>query len=201
MEETRALLDKYGFTETESILNEWNYVRGWLDDDWVYSLKAEKGLKGAAFTAAVMCEGQEAPLDMLMYYDARPCGMNGMFSTDFVCEALKGYYPFKAFGELYRMGTSVKTETENDLYAVAAKKGDEAAIMAVRFNDDDSAEDKKVKIEISGVSGVTAEYYLLDENHDLELVREEIFGGDTFRTVLNFSKTSVYLIKLKKTEI
>jgi hypothetical protein len=148
-----------------------------------------------------MCEGQAADLDMLMYYDARPCGMNGMFNTDLVCNTLKGYYPFKAFGALYRMGTAVKTETEDDMYAVAAKNGDEAAIMAVRFNDDDEAEDKQVKIEIKGANGVVAEYYLLDENHDLELVREEIFGGDSFKTVLNFSKTSLYLIKLKKIEI
>ena len=201
MDETRALLDKYGFTETESILNEWNYVRGWIGDDWVYTLKAEKSLKGAAFIAAVMCEGQAADLDMLMYYDARPCGMNGMFSTDLVCDALKGYYPFKAFGQLYRLGTSVMTETENDLYAVAAKNGDEAAIMAVRFDDDDAAEDKNVKIEVVGANGVAAEYYLLDENHDLELVREEIFGGDSFKTVLKFPKTGLYLIKLKKIEI
>ena len=34
--------DQYGFSETKSILNEWNYVRGWTGDDWYYSLKAEK---------------------------------------------------------------------------------------------------------------------------------------------------------------
>ena len=27
--ETRKVLDDFGYTETESILNEWNYVRGW----------------------------------------------------------------------------------------------------------------------------------------------------------------------------
>ena len=51
----RELLDSYGFTKTESILNEWNYVRSFCGDDWLYSLKAEKGLKGASFTTAVMC--------------------------------------------------------------------------------------------------------------------------------------------------
>ena len=29
----------------------------------------------------VMCIGQATPLDMLMYYDARPCGMNGIFES------------------------------------------------------------------------------------------------------------------------
>lgn len=93
-EAVRTLLDKHGFQSTESILNEWNYVRGWTGDDWLYSLKTEKGLKGASFITAVMCACQFVPLDMLMYYDARPCAMNGLFCTDWVCECLKGYYPF-----------------------------------------------------------------------------------------------------------
>ncbi|MBQ4086215.1 MAG: hypothetical protein IJC54_06560, partial [Clostridia bacterium] len=99
-EKVRALLDKYGFAQTESILNEWNYVRGWTGDDWLYSLRMEKSLKGAAFIAATMSVCQSIPMDMLMYYDARPCGMNGMFSTDFICDCLKGYYPFRMFNEL-----------------------------------------------------------------------------------------------------
>ena len=199
MDETRALLDKYGFTQTESILNEWNYVTGWLGDDWINTLKAEKGIKGAAFTAAVMCEGQKHPLDMLMYYDARPCGMNGLFKTDMICETLKGYYPFKAFGELYRLENEVYSEADGDLYVCAAKNGDDASIMAVRCSD--GTETKRVKIEVNGAGGVLAEVYLLDECHDLELVREEIFGGDSFRTVLDFAPDSMYLIKIKRIEI
>ena len=51
----RALLDKHGYNNTESILNEWNYVRNW-SDDWIYSLQVEMGemnYKGAAFVSAV----------------------------------------------------------------------------------------------------------------------------------------------------
>jgi len=47
----RSLLDKHGYTETESILNEWNYVRGWVED-FVYSIECIISEKGAAFTAA-----------------------------------------------------------------------------------------------------------------------------------------------------
>ena len=45
----RNLLDEYGFKDTESILNEWNYVKGWHNDDWVYSLKSEKSLKSCEY--------------------------------------------------------------------------------------------------------------------------------------------------------
>ena len=86
----RQLLDSHGFQRTESILNEWNYIKGWVGDDWIYSLKAEKGLKGSAFIAANMCMAQYERLDNLMFYDARPCPMNSLFSTDFVFERLKG---------------------------------------------------------------------------------------------------------------
>ena len=30
----RDLLDKYGFESTATVLNEWNYVKGWLNDDF-----------------------------------------------------------------------------------------------------------------------------------------------------------------------
>lgn len=137
----RELLDRYGFEKTESILNEWNYVRGWNGDDWYYTLKAEKSLKGAAFIAGTMCECQQGNVDLLMYYDARPCGMNGMFNTDFVCEKLKGYYPFYMFNVLYQLGTSAETTSDSDNgFACAAVGKNEAAVMVTHFNDDDAAD-------------------------------------------------------------
>ena len=97
-EHYRKLLDQAGYNNTESHLNEYNYVRGW-DEDWVYSIQSMIGLKGAAFTAACMCVGQNCGLDMLMYYDLRPCGMNGVFDF-YTLKPLKGYYAFIAFSTL-----------------------------------------------------------------------------------------------------
>ena len=194
----RRLLDQYGFARTESILNEWNYVKSFHGDDWVYSLRMEKSLKGAAFIGAVMCTCQKLPLDMLMYYDARPCGMNGMFSTDFVCDCLKGYYPFYMFNILYRLGTEVESRSSDDLYVCAAREGDEAAVMLTRFcvEDNESAED--VRIELDGFGPCQAEIYLLDEEHDLTLVRTERFAGEATAFPLRLTTQSAYLIKLKK---
>lgn len=59
----RAMLDRHGYTDTESILNEWNYVCGWSGDGWKRSLETEASLKGAAFIAAVMSACQrEKPI-------------------------------------------------------------------------------------------------------------------------------------------
>lgn len=82
----REMLDKFGFNETESILNEWNYVKDWTGDTWIYTIKSEKSIKGAAFIDNTMCACQYEPVNNLMYCDARPCAMNGMFNTDFVNE-------------------------------------------------------------------------------------------------------------------
>lgn len=196
----RALLDRYGFTETESILNEWNYVCGWTGDRWYNTLVAEKSLKGAAFIAATMCAEQYEALDILMYYDARPCAMNGMFNTDRPCECLKGYYPFRMFNALYKLDSAVAVESADQLYAAAAKSERRAAVMLAHFSDDDTTPAKTVKLDLSGFSapnGVKVSYSLLDETHDADLVREEIFTGESFSPILELPLFGVYLLELE----
>jgi len=202
---TRDMLDKYGYTGTETNCNEWNYVRGWVGDDWIYSLKAEKSLKGASFIAGTMCACQYAPVDMLMYYDARPGGMNGMFSTDIISVILKGYYPFKMFNELYKLGTAAEVQTEGNAFAAAAVNGDRAAVMLTHYSDEDNAPAEWFKVNLRGFipgegKAVRAEVYLLDNDHDMELVREEIFTGDAYAPVLNIPHCGTVLIKLERTE-
>ena len=127
--EVKNLLDRYGFYDAELILNEWNYIKGWVDEAWIYSLKAEKNLKGASFISSAMSVCQASPLDMLMYYDARPCGMNGMFDMS-TFKPLKGYYPYLMFKELLDLGTYVKTEyNKNNIYSCAATNGESYAII------------------------------------------------------------------------
>jgi hypothetical protein len=195
----RELLDAYGFESTESILNEWNYVKSWYGDEWIYSLKSEKGLKGSAFIASTMCMAQYEQLEHLMFYDARPCGMNSLFSTDYVFERLKGYYPFYMFNQLYKLEQAVAIERESeDVWAVAAT-GNEQNAMISYFNDDDVAPEKIVKVEFKNVenpNGVKLEYYCLDETHDCELVREEIFTATEFASYLKMSNCTTYLLKI-----
>ena len=197
----RALLDENGYEKSESILNEWNYVRGWIGDDWIYSLKTEKSLKGSSFIASVMCIGQAEALDMLMYYDARPCGMNGMFKTDMVCEKLKGYYPFYMFNQLYKLGNAVATGIDDEnIYAAAAKSDTEAAIMLTRYNDEEIPSDN-VKIDLCSFgdnNGTEIEIFVLDEARDLESTFKAIYYGDRFTVELPAPNYTSYLIKLKK---
>ncbi len=195
----RKLLDDAGLTECESILNEWNYVKGWRDDDWVYSLDTEKKLKGSSFIAATMCMSQNEALDNLMYYDARPGGMNGMFETAITSRTLKGYWPFVMFNDLYKQKTAVPIIRESaDVWAAAAK-GEEQNLMLAYYNDDDNAPEKDIKIEFKNVKNtnkVKLEYYCVDQEHNLDIVREEIFTATEFASYLKMPLHSSWLLKI-----
>ncbi|MBE6654258.1 MAG: hypothetical protein E7608_02220 [Ruminococcaceae bacterium] len=200
VELAKSSLNMFGIKKPELILNEWNYIKGWMTDEWRYSLRMEKSLKGASFIAGVMCTGQASDVDMLMYYDARPCGMCGLFDTDSL-DRLKGYYTFLQFRELARLGNCVKTDAQNgDIYTCAATNGNDGAVFLTRYDDVDEADDEEVTINIDGVcaeNGVNVEHYLLDGEHDSELVREERFYSQSFSLRLNMKMFDTYLLKIK----
>lgn len=91
------------------------------------------------------------PLDMLMFYDARPCGMNSMFNTDFVCDKLKGYYPFYMYNALYKQQNIVEAKSDSPTLYVAAASGQEQNVMLTYFDDEDdsASSSREVKIEFS----------------------------------------------------
>ena len=136
-----------------------------------------------------------------MFYDARPCGMNSMFNTDFVFERLKGYYPFYMFNQIYQQNEAVAVVREStDVWAVAAK-GDEQNVMLSYYSDNDGAPEKSVKVEFLNVenpNGIRLEYYCLDQTYDCELIREEIFTASDFASYIKMPLNSTYLLKIIK---
>ena len=200
IEMARKEADYYFGKDAEIILNEWNYIKGWLADKWTYSLRCEKGLKGSSFINACMAVGQDSPLDMLMYYDARPCGMNGMFDTD-TLTPLKGYYSIKSFSDLAELGKQVKADADENVYAVAATDGENGAILLTHFSDEDTTPTETLKVEIKNFptdEAVKVEYFLLDEEHDMTLMREEIFTAKEFGAYVQLPLFTSYLIKISK---
>ena len=169
----KDFIDEVGQSQAELILNEWNYIRGWMGDDWKHSLQSEKGLKGSSFVTAAMCTGQKLPVDMLMYYDARPCAMNGLFNTD-TYECLKTYYSIAYFSKLLELGSYVPEEAaERDIYVCAATNGSKSAILLTFFNDETGLEAKRVRLELSGLNKeAVAKIYALDETRDMTLAQE-----------------------------
>lgn len=195
----RDYLDELGFTETETCLNEWNYIKGWMAEDWEYSLISEKGLKGASFALGVMCAAQASPLDMLMYYDARPCNMNGLFETTLL-KPLKTYYVYQAFADLRDLGGCAQCEVGGEgVYAVAATDDARSAILMTAYNDKEDAPDREICINVqkkNGADGVRVEVYLLNDEKNMELVREEFFTSENFKFFVRLKNYESCLIKL-----
>ena len=148
----RAMLDKYGFAGVPSILNEWNYIKGWTTE-YIYSLEEINSLKGATFTAAMMSACQDGPVDILMYYDFRlPSAFDGAFDQ-LTYRPTKGYYPFYAWNKLVELGTQVAAQSDDDqLYVTAAKDASgHVRALVVRFNRDNNVTDiKPYRIKLLG---------------------------------------------------
>lgn len=189
-ERIKNMLLKYDFSKTKSILNEWNYVRDWNDP--LQYISVIKGIKGATFCGAVMCEAQKCDIiDMIMYYDARIEKVwNGMFSSDTLLP-LKGYYPFKMFDVLYRYKNSCESVAENnDIYVSAAKSEDgKTAIMICRYADEEEYDEKNVKLNITG-GAKEYEAYILDEEHSFEFT-----GKICENCEIKLKQNTVYLLK------
>jgi hypothetical protein len=165
-EKIKAAMIKNGYGDAESILNEWNYVQGWTGDVFNYTIEQIIGLKGAAFTLAVMCLSQKSDIiDMLMYYDARPCAFNGLFDI-YTYRRLKGYYPFLWYGKFYDLEYEVRSECDpEDIYTLSGVDKDGKTLTVVTYyTNDDNAPDKTVNIDF-GRAG-TYEVYYLDDSHD-----------------------------------
>ena len=168
-ERMKKLLCKYGFENAESILNEWNYVKGWTDD-YLYSLKAIHGTKGASFVTACMCEAQQSDIDMLMYYDTRPSVFNGVFDF-YTYEKLKGYYPFYWYGQFYDCITEIVSENRIDnVYSLCGvDEQGKVSILLTYYSDDDSLPEKTVTVDI-GRKG-NFKIYSADSSHNGECVK------------------------------
>ena len=164
------LLQKYHFDYVERILNEWNYIKGWANEEFIYSIEAIHGIKGATFILSCMSEVQRTDLvDMLMYYDATPSIWNSLFDF-YTFKKLKGYYAFLWSGMM--CGNQYAINADNSVENVYALCGvgenDKAMAVITYYSDDDTLENKKVSVNF----GRTGKYeiYLLDNEHDAEFV-------------------------------
>lgn len=165
----KSMLVKYGFGEAESILNEWNYVKGWCEE-FVYTIECINGIKGAAFMMAVISEAQKSDIDMLMYYDTRPSVFNGVFDF-YTYRPLKGYYPLYWYGDFYDLTAEIRAENKiENIYSLAGvdTNGKVTAIIT-SYSDNDNAEDKEITVDF-GKDG-KFDIYLLDSEHNGELIK------------------------------
>lgn len=183
----RALLDRYGYREAESILNEWNYVRDW-GPSFIRSLETIHSIKGAAFAMACMSAAQDSSIDMLMYYDTRQSYFNGVFDF-YTCRPLKGWYAFYWYGMFYDAKAQIKAENSiENIYALCgADKTGKALAVLTHYSDDDSAPEKTVTVDFGRPANY--EIYILDKDRNGE------FAGTTDDLTFTLPVHSCILIR------
>lgn len=124
-------LNKYGFGNIETHLNEWNLS---------HDRNKNKGTSFASSNVmATMIGMQYKKTDMLMYYDSRFAAISayaGLYDI-VTLEPSCVYYSLKAFGELYALGNQVECTFDKDgVYTVAAKDGDKEMVILSNLEDD-----------------------------------------------------------------
>lgn len=174
----RKTLDEYGFTKTEHFLNEWNP-----------GIKRHGQLIDATDIAANMLALHRTSVDMLMYYDWRLnhpyCGA----LMPITHEPTKAFYVFKAFNELYRIGSEVESVIEGEnLYCVAAKNDENFALMIANASD----KERIVRYSAEGINLKNAQVLVIDAEHTYEN-QEIILTKDQIK----MSAGAIVLIKTK----
>ncbi len=204
----RRFLDSKGFTETESHLNEWNYLPGntWqpitksgtpTDRQRYYEEMA--GPRGAAFIVTSLLELQDAPVDVCNFYHGELGGF-GIFTEQGV--PLKSYGALRAFQGLVE--TPRRVEARGSVagkLAFAAglsTEGRTATMLLSNFADPRSDFTLDWR-SFSWTGGVTAEIRIIDATNDLAIPRTATLADEGASLRLTVRAPAIALIRLRPT--
>ena len=205
----RRLLDSRGFTETESHLNEWNFLPGnsWkpitkagtpIDRQHFYADMA--GAPGAAFITTALMELQDAPVDVCNLFHGEVGGF-GLFTEQGV--PLKALHALSAFQALMKTPRRVETQgaTPGTLGVIAGLSNDgrEAAMLVSNFADTRSNVVLKWK-GFDWTGGVTVQFRTLDGEMDFSIPHIEKVTGESSTLRLALKAPALALIRLRPTD-
>ncbi len=166
----REMLNKHGFTKTESILNEWNpgiHRRGTLAD--------------ASAIGSMLVAMQNSSVDLLMYYDATMESSYGGLFNPITRKPFKAYYTMAAFNRLYQLGmqyalfdTTEGGKLTAGIYGLAA--GDGQGKQAVLVVNGKCIIGQTEDVTLTAPEG-TWQLSLIDDAHDLSPVAT-VSGGE-----------------------
>ncbi len=127
----RKMLDDFGFTKCELILNEWHYLgkyswRGLRNSDPQVVKKvwegpaSHNGIESSAFTLTSLAMFQTSKLDQAYFYGCRHTGAWGYM--DQYQQKYKIWYALKLFGDLSEKAATVCDSTSADTVTLLAVK-------------------------------------------------------------------------------
>ena len=207
-ERGRRLLDGYGFTTCEMIVNEWHYFGhgdyGWSDmqrcsDPKVKARiwtgpRSHNGIHSACFTLATLANLQSSKLAQAYYYGCRHTGSWG-FKNE-LQEKYKVFYALKLFGDIVRKYPILcACESKGAITTLAVK--DEAGKVALLVVDYGGNE-YDLEFAVKGVPpDAKADCTVLDWTHDLEPHGRVTFGDGRLSIRKNDSFSAAFLVEFK----
>jgi len=157
--QVKEIMEKHGYAELPSILDEWNYW--WNEEPW----DTFRSALVAAFQASALAVMEDAPLDVATLYRGDAWNWGGIFYSD--GKPGKPFYAWLAYKKLIEDAVRVKAYVEGaDIAVLAAKKPDKELVILVS-----NYFDQPVEYTLN----VTGDYRLakvlaVDAEHNLEPV-------------------------------
>ena len=195
----RRILDKYGFENTPSVLNEWNVCVG-VDKQNRISPSVYRdeniNIPGIETTGnvtrlgpeyrgtprvvsavlAAMITMQKLNVDIGCYYDARIstseyCGLINPYDLT----PFKTYYTFKNFNSAYRLGCEVETQSDDeDVFVLGARNEEKGVIIISNYSDIP----KKLNLNVKNVSPDDGEVIITDSEYTYTML-DKIISDNT----------------------
>jgi hypothetical protein len=197
-EHVRSLLDRYGYLESESHLNEWNYRFTFKGlEDRRRSYEEMQGTPGASFVAATLMLLQDSPIDVANYYTGDTSWF-GLFDPYGVPR--KTYYAFKAFVRLLETPQRVSCvllPSDEKVVACAAMSED-GKLLRVLISNWDSAP-KTLRLtpyNTPFVGSVEMRTFAVDSEHDFVQIEEHVLATEDLAFDASLPAYSIRLIEL-----
>jgi hypothetical protein len=181
----RETLDKFGFTDTVTILDEWNYIEwgnlwGGLmtgeNDKTRYEVFTEASSEtGASFTAAALIEMLDLPIDIATFYDGQATNIFGTIFDRYGVPT-KQYYAFDAFNKVKQTGERVQTTCDiHDVYVTGAASQNNEKVCILIANNDNQSGFYQYNIEgLQNYDEYLYEVYLTDKYRVFDKVNEKV---------------------------
>ncbi len=173
--QVRDLLDRHGFPDAESHLNEWNLGFDWgTPESRRASFDTLQGAPGASFAAAVLILLQDSSVDVANYFNG---GISWFGLFDTYGEPRKTFHAFKAFSLLQATPHRILCEVRGADRAIVGCGGvseDGKVVQLLVSNVSSSAQSWQLTIENPPHPGeVELSVLAGDRDHDLSEVRRQ----------------------------
>ena len=205
----RRILDSYGFTKTELVMDEWHYSGGKafstvLSASGITGGEARRqadrtltGPEGATFACAGLTAMQDSAVDMANYYTSSMMAYFGIF--DLYGGRNKCYYALNAFNRMTKHPARVKAIVEggaDSVYALAGleESGELAVLVSCPFNGK-----CRIKVVVVGfdVSAKNCKLRVIDGDHDLTPPSKSLRRDGSQIRLEKSAGWSVFLLEFK----